>query len=90
MRFLVACMLAILPAAAGAVDHKSPNPPKSELLAERSCPQGARHYAYRTDKPLKPQKLGELPPGNMYIAVYRTDSKGCEDPIVVKYGVGQR
>jgi hypothetical protein len=39
---------------------------------------------------LKPRKLTELPPANVYSAVYRRDANGCEKPIVVKYGVGRR
>lgn len=36
------------------------------------------------------RKLTELPPGDMYVAVFRHDENGCNAPIVVKYGVGRR
>jgi hypothetical protein len=48
-----------------------------------------RNGAY-TGEPLKPRKLTELPPGNMYAAVFHHDANGCEAPIVVKYDVGRR
>ena len=28
------------------------------------------------------KRLGELPPGQTYMAVYRTDDKGCIDPML--------
>jgi hypothetical protein len=34
-------------------------------------------------------KLAKLPPANGYVAVYR-QVNGCEEPIVVKYGIGSR
>lgn len=54
-----------------------------------NCPRTTSMHAYDRSKPLKPQKLGELPPANAYSAVYRL-VRGCEVPIVVKYGVGGR
>ena len=54
-----------------------------------NCPRATSMHAYDRSKPLKPQKLGDLPPANAYSAVYRL-VRGCEVPIVVKYGVGGR
>ena len=101
MRFLTVSLLALLPAAAGAADVKAPLTigdaaqvtviPKGVISpGGANCPQATNYYAYKDGKPLKPQKLTELPPGNMYSAVYRRDANGCEKPIVVKYGVGRR
>ena len=53
------------------------------------CPRTTSHEAWHQGKPLKPRKLTELPPANAYSAVYRHIG-GCEAPIVVKYGVGNR
>jgi hypothetical protein len=54
-----------------------------------NCPRTTSYYAYRSNEPLKPRKLAELPPANAYSAVYRRVGH-CEAPIVVKYGVGRR
>ena len=32
-------------------------------------------------QPVKPQKLGELPPAETYAAVYRLDERGCMVPV---------
>ena len=56
---------------------------------QRECPRTTSMQAFDRSKPLKPQKLGELPPANAYKAVYRLVA-GCEVPVVVKYGVGGR
>jgi hypothetical protein len=103
MRILAVSLLALLPAAAGAADVKAPlkidDSPEISVVVPRgvispgggaNCPKTTNYYAYRGGKALTPQKLTELPPGNMYSAVYRRDVDGCEKPIVVKYGVGRR
>lgn len=96
MRFLTVSLVALLPAAAGAADGKSPAAvtvvPSKGVISPlgANCARPTSHYAYRQGEPLKPQKLTELPPGNMYSAVFRRDANGCEKPIVVKYGIGRR
>ena len=102
MRFLTASLLAVLPAAAGAADVHAPlisgDAPEISVIIPKgaipplgaNCPRATNYYAYKDGKPLMPQKLSELPPGNMYSAVYRRDENGCEKPIVVKYGLGRR
>jgi hypothetical protein len=54
-----------------------------------NCPHATSMHAYERSKPPKPQRLGELPPANAYSAVYRL-IRGCEVPVVVRYGVGGR
>lgn len=102
MRILAVSLLALLPAAAGAADMKAPltisDAPEVAVIIPKgvispvgaNCPKPTNYYAYKDGKPLKPQKLTELPPGNMYSAVFRVDVNGCNNPIVVKYGVGRR
>ena len=86
MRVLLVAIGALIPTAAAAVAlPESPAPSKSDA----NCPRATNYYAWRGGKPLKPQKLTELPPGNAYSAVYRIIG-GCEAPIVVRYGVGRR
>jgi hypothetical protein len=48
----------------------------------KSCPRTTSHYAIDPGKPLKPQKLTELPPGKTYMAVYRRID-GCEFPMTM-------
>lgn len=86
MPFLGTAILVLLAAAAAAAPVGT-NPVAS---AGDTCPQATGHRALDPGEPLKPRKLTELPPGKMYVAVYRRDSKGCEAPIVVKYDVGRR
>jgi hypothetical protein len=95
MRILTVSLLALLPAAAGAADTKTPPSisviPKGVISPRgTNCPNPTNYYAYKDGKPLKPQKLAQLPPGNMYSAVFRRDVNGCEVPIVVKYRVDRR
>ena len=39
--------------------------------------------------PPRAQRLGELPPGDTILAVYRTDADGCVRPVIVRYGDGR-
>ncbi len=73
--FAALMMAAQLPAAAAA-DAAAPAAPSN------SCPRTTSHYAVDPTRPLKPQKLTELPPGKGYMAVYRTVN-GCEFPMTM-------
>jgi len=73
--FAAIMMAAKLPAAVAA-DAAAPATPSN------TCLRTARHYAIDPTKPLKPQKLTELPPGKGYMAVYRTVD-GCEYPMTM-------
>lgn len=59
-------------------------------LCPTAAAQMAADRARKTGGRALFRKLTELPPGNLYSAVYHHDSNGCESPIVVKYGVGRR
>jgi hypothetical protein len=89
MRFLVAALLSLAPASAGAVAVEQQNMLKGLPAQAADCPRTTSYYAYNPGAPLKPQKLGELPPANVYAAVFRHDGR-CEIPVVIKYGVGRR
>jgi hypothetical protein len=68
----------------------APQPSRPQLQSKPSeCPRTTSYYAWQRGKPVKPQKLTELPDANAYSAVYRRIA-GCEVPIVVKYGVSGR
>jgi hypothetical protein len=58
------------------------------LKSSPRCPRTTGYYAWQGGTPPRPRKLAELPPANLYSAVYRTIG-GCEAPIIVKYGVGR-
>ena len=60
--------------------HQSP-------LAVSDCPEADRYFAHRggkwQEKPVRPQKLTELPPAEAFAAVLRHDERGCM--VLVKY-----
>ena len=58
---------------------------KARLAEAPDCPRATSMHAYDRLKPPTLQRLGELPPANAYSAVYRL-VRGCEVPIVVRYG----
>ena len=88
MRLLAVALLTLLPAAVGAVAVNSAPVVKGALpLQSPDCPRTTSYYAFDPSQPVKPRKLGELPPANAYAAVYRRVGN-CEVPVIVKYGVG--
>jgi len=94
MRVLLLSSLLALPASAAALparDMPAYNP--TPRAAAGLCPKTAAQIAADRVKKgggTKLHKLTELPPANAYIAVFRHDPRGCEAPIVVRYGVGRR
>ncbi|WP_310467221.1 hypothetical protein [Sphingomonas sp.] len=59
------------------------------LQPAADCPRTTSHHAIRPNEPVWPRKLGQLPDANAYAAVYRR-VRGCEVPVVVRYGIGTR
>ena len=41
------------------------------------------------DRRAAPEKLGELPPAQHYLTVYRAIDK-CPAPVIVRYGIGKQ
>ncbi|MEO5972010.1 MAG: hypothetical protein ABIP91_01420 [Sphingomicrobium sp.] len=76
---MILLMLAAAPAALQ-------SPPAS---AATDCPRTTSHYAVRPGQRVEPRKLTELPSANAYAAMYRHVG-GCEVPVVVRYGIGNR
>ena len=89
MRMLAVALLVSLPGAAGAVAVDPIQPVKGRLPPSSTpdCPQTTSYHAFDASRPVRPQKLGELPPANLYAAVLRHDGK-CEIPMIIRYGVG--
>lgn len=60
---------------------------RSSPIAGSECPDADRYLAHRggkwQDKPVRPQKLGDLPPAEAFAAVLRRDERGCM--VLVKY-----
>ena len=49
---------------------------------------GAQFADGKADKPVRAQKLNELPNADAYLTVLRIDEKGCEKPAIVAYDIG--
>ena len=82
---MVSLLTLLLAGASPAVAHNQ----RGLAATDPNCPRATSMHAYERSKPLKPQKLGDLPPANAYSAVLRV-VRGCEVPIGVKFGVGGR
>lgn len=85
--FLALALSAATSASAASVTPRDmpvidPNGPAAAV-----CPPTSRYEAARRSGKLRMQKLNELPPADMYNAVYRRVG-GCEAPIIVRYNVG--
>ena len=80
---LVAAVALIAPASAAAPPAPSGAAPAT-LQAKPECRTSAVHQAspFNRADPVRPRKLGELPPATGYKAVYRTVD-GCEVPMTV-------
>jgi hypothetical protein len=53
-----------------------------------TCPPISRYEAAKRGGKLKPQFLDELPPADVYKAVYRRVG-GCVSPVIAKFGIGR-
>ena len=82
---LVFLAAAIVTMSAASTAERPGNFSKARDSMRAACPAPpGKQYALDPGKPLKPQKLGELPPADAYQAVLRTDGRGCLDPLLVK------
>ena len=52
----------------------------------RDCPGPRIHQADADTRP-EARKLGDLPPGDLQLAVMR-EVAGCPDPVIIRYGYG--
>ncbi len=55
-------------------------------LANRDCQLKSRHAKPETKAERK--RLGELPPGQLILTVFRRDENNCPIPLVVREGIG--
>jgi hypothetical protein len=82
---MVSLLTLLLAGASPAVAHSE----RGLAASDQNCPRTTSMHAYDRSKPPKLQRLGDLPPANAYSAVYRL-IRGCEVPVVVRYGIGGR
>ena len=63
-------------------------------LTSNNCPSVTSHMANKSgnwrSEPLKPRKLGELPPADAFAAVYQLDERGCMVPVKYREVRGRR
>jgi hypothetical protein len=77
-------LILMLPAIGGAA---SAGPPPTAAARGR-CPSDPLLFADRDrGGQAQPRKLGELPPGRLYLSVDR-QIDGCRQPVIVRYGIG--
>jgi hypothetical protein len=88
MRLLILAAIVALPAASASSQGNQYPKARDSMRADCPRPPG-RQYALKPGDPLKPRKLGELPPAEGYQAVLRIDEKGCLDPLLVKDRIRQ-
>lgn len=83
-RLLIVPAVALLGAAPVAVPSAGPSPitaTRTVSPVPSTCPNIGSHAQGERKAP-QLKRLGELPPAQTYMAVYRTDEKGCIDPML--------
>lgn len=94
MRFLVAACAALPLTAASAQPAQPPGAGQHPIRFVQATPDAQCPKPLM--QPVTPlprgelKKLGELPPADAFHAVYRLDSRGCIDPVMVGYQFGRR
>ncbi len=74
-------LLGAAPVAAPSEESSQPMPTRAFSPVPSTCPSPGS-YAQGERKAPQMKRLGELPPAEAYMAVYRTDAKGCIDPML--------
>ena len=80
MRLSILILSLAIPVAAAAA------PPVTLPKAPGKCPSDQPVFANRTGNE-NSRKLGELPPGSLYLAVDR-QVDGCRQPVIVRHNIG--
>jgi hypothetical protein len=79
MRLLPIAMIAAT--WAPALPAKAPPLQRPGADCSSATSQFAREGGAWVQRPVKPQKLSELPPADAFAAVYRLDERGCMVPV---------
>jgi len=82
MRVLFVLSFAMLPLASSAA-------PPSTQPADKVCDTSWVQHAQAPRTATKAYKLGELPPGDLVLAVQR-EIDGCHEPVIVRHDIGSR
>jgi hypothetical protein len=77
------------PAPRSAAPHAIPQAPRLSVASTRPCRDTGVTFAQDGKVATRPQKLGELPPGSLYLSVVRQVG-GCPEPAIVRTGIGGR
>lgn len=90
--FLVLPALALLGASPPARSNNGLTQPTRVISPQPSVCKGIGSFAQGDRKTARLRRLGELPPAETFMAVLRTDEKGCLDPMLAseRQGVGRR
>jgi hypothetical protein len=81
MRLSILILSLVLPAAvAAAPSVRLPGPPAR-------CPADRSIFTDGAGDSVRAKKLGELPPGRLYLSVDRRIGD-CRQPVIVRYGIG--
>ena len=80
MRFLFPVAI-VLAASAAVLPAKTPPLQKPGADCPGATGQWVRQGRGWHSQPVKPRKLGQLPPAEAYAAVYRLDERGCMVPV---------
>ena len=74
-------LMAAAPAAEPSGNPPAASPTRVVSPVPSTCREIGSHARGEQKQP-KMQRLGDLPPGETYMAVYRTDQDGCIDPML--------
>lgn len=90
MRSLVLLATILALPSSGLAEPRRERPlPMSDSPARTDCLDGrVRHAGPAAPDRLRGQRLGELPPGDLHLAVVRKVD-GCQEPVIVRYDVGR-
>ena len=81
-------MLSMLIFAAAAASQPLPIPTDLAAAAPACQKPGVENVGSPPKKPVRAQKLNELPNADAYLTVLRTDEHGCNKPAIVAYDIG--
>ena len=87
---LIVPTLALLGAAPAAPPASPPHQPTRVVSPEPTVCRESGSFAQGERTPPKLRNLGELPQGQAYMAVYRTDERGCLNPMLASERQGLR
>ena len=83
MRALILVAALAIPAATPAAAPAPPTPVKVIGPPQPPCPTDVRMRPLKEGSSARPERLGELPPGELLYAVWRS-VEGCVEPVIVR------